>query len=243
MDVIKIKPEIDPLAIERSHNSDIEEQKKLSKVRKILDLQLTEINTKCVDHSYDLKSEITFDETPVVKSEVEEGDVLYQRMTEIKTEIIDKSYYLKSEMTLDESPVAIDFPIMKSEVEEEAHELNKVEGEVKLEVTEEEDETLSERPVSKPSKNGLSSTLMPPSSHSTTLHSPATLLHVVGDYPRSSPDYSSSRLCPDRIICDPITAAKQKPLNCPRLSHNHHLRASTPDFTASSVPLRRTDAN
>ncbi|XP_069673198.1 uncharacterized protein [Periplaneta americana] len=191
MDVIKIKPEIDPLAIERSHNSDIEEQKKLSKVRKILDLQLTEINTKCVDHSYDLKSEITFDETPVVKSEVEEGDVLYQRMTEIKTEIIDKSYYLKSEMTLDESPVAIDFPIMKSEVEEgdvlyqcmteikteiidknyylksemtcdessvpidytivkneveeEAHELNKLEGEVKLEVTAEEDETLSER--------------------------------------------------------------------------------------------------
>ncbi|KAJ4438882.1 hypothetical protein ANN_14835 [Periplaneta americana] len=61
------------------------------------------------------------------------------------------------------------------------------------------------RPVSKPNNNGLSSTLMPPLSHSTPHHSSATLLHVVRHYPRSSPDYSSTRPCSDWVIRDPIT--------------------------------------
>ncbi|XP_069673268.1 uncharacterized protein [Periplaneta americana] len=96
MDVIKMEREIDPLAIE--------EEKTLSEKGNILDLQLTGIKAECVDHSYDVKTDMTFDETPV----------------------------------------PVDFLFMKSEVGEEAREINKVEEEVKLEVTAEEDEVLTE---------------------------------------------------------------------------------------------------
>ncbi|KAJ4425929.1 hypothetical protein ANN_27555 [Periplaneta americana] len=85
---------------------------------KLLDLQVTGIKTECMDHSTDVKSEMTFDKThmPIgisfVKSEVEEETV-----AEIKTEGTDHSCDVKSEISRVESPVPIDFPVMKREVE------------------------------------------------------------------------------------------------------------------------------
>ncbi|XP_069670105.1 uncharacterized protein [Periplaneta americana] len=117
MDAIKMGREIDTLALEGSNNTDIEEEK--LEEGKILDLQVTGIKTGCMDHSTDVKSEMTFDKTymPIdisfVKSEVEE-----ENEAEIKTESMDHSCGLKSEISHDDSPVPIDFPIMKREVEE-----------------------------------------------------------------------------------------------------------------------------
>ncbi|KAJ4425698.1 hypothetical protein ANN_27894 [Periplaneta americana] len=138
MDVIKMEHEIDPLAIERRNNTDIEEQKPLSEERNVLDLQVTGIKTECMDHSYDVKTEMTFDETPVpvhfvvVKSELKcdyycltsshfvnyvSLHYKYRYTIELKIDCMDKSYDLKSEMTFDETSVPIDCSIVKSQVE------------------------------------------------------------------------------------------------------------------------------
>ncbi|XP_069669820.1 uncharacterized protein [Periplaneta americana] len=101
MVVIKMEPDIDPLA---SYKTDTEEGNSLSQEGNIFGLYTTEIKAECMDHSYDVKSEITFEETSV----------------------------------------EIDSSIVKSETEEEVRELNKLE-EVKLEVTAEEDEVLTDR--------------------------------------------------------------------------------------------------
>ncbi|XP_069672260.1 uncharacterized protein [Periplaneta americana] len=73
-----------------------------------------------------------------------EGNVLDEQVIGIKTECMDHSYDVQTEMTFDETPVSNDFPIVKSEVEEEACELNKVEEKFVLEVTTEEDEVFTE---------------------------------------------------------------------------------------------------
>ncbi|KAJ4425635.1 hypothetical protein ANN_27831 [Periplaneta americana] len=75
---------------------------------------------------------------------LQEGNSLDLHLTEIKTEYMDHSYDLKSEMTFDETRVPIDFPIVKRENEVEARELNEMKEEVKLEVTAEDDEVLTE---------------------------------------------------------------------------------------------------
>ncbi|XP_069670140.1 zinc finger protein ZFP2-like [Periplaneta americana] len=115
MDVIKTEPDINPLAKETSYKIHIEERNSISGEGNIYDLHATEIKSECMDHSYDLKSEVTFEETSV----------------------------------------PIDFPIVKSEAEEEALELNKVEEKVKLEVTTEEDEVFTESIEVPDSCNGI----------------------------------------------------------------------------------------
>ncbi|XP_069670262.1 uncharacterized protein [Periplaneta americana] len=74
----------------------------------------------------------------------EEGNLLDLDVTKIKTECIDHRYKFKSEIVFEESAVPIDFPILKSEAEEEFCELDQVK-EVKLEVTAEENEDSTER--------------------------------------------------------------------------------------------------
>ncbi|XP_069669583.1 uncharacterized protein [Periplaneta americana] len=106
MDVIKMEHGSDPLGIQTSGISDIEEKKPLSEEVNLLDLNVTKIKTESIDHRYDIKSEIVFEETAV----------------------------------------PIEFPMLKSEVEEEFCELDQVK-EVKLEVTAEENEVLTERAV------------------------------------------------------------------------------------------------
>ncbi|KAJ4425552.1 hypothetical protein ANN_27747, partial [Periplaneta americana] len=148
MDMFKMEREIDCLEMEGCNNTDIQEQKPLSEEGNILDLHITEIKTECKDHSYDLKTEMTFDETlvaidfPIVKYEAKEENVLDLNMTEIKKECMDKNSDLMSAIP-EETPVP-DFPIVKSEAEEEARELNKVEQDVKLEVTAKDDEIFIE---------------------------------------------------------------------------------------------------
>ncbi|XP_069669718.1 uncharacterized protein [Periplaneta americana] len=83
MDVIKKETEVDPLAILTSDNSDTNEKKPLSQPAvnwksitpklaysdsaegKLLDLDVAGIKTECLDHSYDLKSEIKVEEPAV----------------------------------------------------------------------------------------------------------------------------------------------------------------------------------
>ncbi|KAJ4425359.1 hypothetical protein ANN_27974 [Periplaneta americana] len=103
MDVIKMEPGSDPIGIQTSGIANIEEKKPLSEEANLLDLDVTKIKTECIDHRYDIKSEIVFEE----------------------------------------SAVPIDFPMLKSEAEEEFCELDQVK-EVKLEVTAEENAVLTE---------------------------------------------------------------------------------------------------
>ncbi|XP_069670245.1 uncharacterized protein [Periplaneta americana] len=103
MDVIKMEPGSDPMGIHSSGIADVEEKKPLSEEGNLLDLDVTKIKTECIDHGYDVKSEVTFEETAV--------------------------------------PIV--FPVLKSEAEEEFCELDQVK-EVKLEVTAEENEVLTE---------------------------------------------------------------------------------------------------
>ncbi|KAJ4425710.1 hypothetical protein ANN_27906 [Periplaneta americana] len=78
MDVIKKEPDIDPLAIHWSDDTDTDEKKPLSEEGNVLDLDVTGIKTECVDHSYDHTSETKVEETAVptnfvsVKCEAEE---------------------------------------------------------------------------------------------------------------------------------------------------------------------------
>ncbi|KAJ4425878.1 hypothetical protein ANN_27504 [Periplaneta americana] len=121
MDVIKIEPGCDPLAAMTSDNSDVQEKKTLSEEGNLLDLDVTKIKTECVDHRYDIKSEIVFEE----------------------------------------SAVPIDFPMLKSEAEEEFRELDQVK-EFKLEVTAEENEVLTESLLSKNLKVRIYKTVILP---------------------------------------------------------------------------------
>ncbi|XP_069669849.1 THAP domain-containing protein 3-like isoform X4 [Periplaneta americana] len=65
MDVIKKEPEVDPLAIQWSDETDTDEKKPLSEQVNLLDLHVAGIKTECVDHSYDLKSDFRVEGTPV----------------------------------------------------------------------------------------------------------------------------------------------------------------------------------
>ncbi|KAJ4425980.1 hypothetical protein ANN_27606 [Periplaneta americana] len=150
MDEIKLEPGTDPIGIQTGGIVDIEEKKPLSEEGNLLDLDVTKIKTECLDQGYDVKSEMTFEETavpivfPVLKSEAEEGNLLDLDVTKIKTECIDHRYDMKSEIVFEESAVPINFPMLKSEAEEEFCELDQVK-EVKLQVSAEENEVSTER--------------------------------------------------------------------------------------------------
>ncbi|XP_069671749.1 uncharacterized protein [Periplaneta americana] len=105
MDVIKKEPEVDPLAIQWSDDTYTAEKKPLSEDGNLLDLHVTGIKTECVDHSYDLTSDIKAEETAV----------------------------------------PTDFLRTKCKVEEELCDLDTVKDELKLEVTTEENEILTDR--------------------------------------------------------------------------------------------------
>ncbi|XP_069690434.1 uncharacterized protein [Periplaneta americana] len=150
IDVIKMEHEFDPLAIERCINSDIEEQKTLSEERNVLDI--TDIKTECMDHSYDVKTEITFDDIPV-PNEAEEGNLSGQHMPGIKVEFVDDSHRVTSEIKVEEGRVPFDFslvkcegfPVLKCEAKEDSFDVERVQQEQKVKVSSEEDGVLIER--------------------------------------------------------------------------------------------------
>ncbi|XP_069669962.1 uncharacterized protein [Periplaneta americana] len=65
MDVIKKEPEVDPLAIQWSDETDTDEKKPLSEEGNLLDFHVTGIKTESVSRSYELTSEIKVEDTAV----------------------------------------------------------------------------------------------------------------------------------------------------------------------------------
>ncbi|XP_069670768.1 uncharacterized protein [Periplaneta americana] len=62
MDVIKMEPELDPLATQ----ADVEDKKPLlEREDNSLNLHVTGIKEECADHSYDLPSEMKLEESPM----------------------------------------------------------------------------------------------------------------------------------------------------------------------------------
>ncbi|XP_069669626.1 uncharacterized protein [Periplaneta americana] len=93
-DVMKMEPDSDPLAIETSDNAYTEEGKPLSEEGNLLDFHFTEIKTEYIDHTYDVKSEMTFEEAAVsvdftiVKNEAEENSCELDEVSdEVKPEV------------------------------------------------------------------------------------------------------------------------------------------------------------
>ncbi|XP_069670970.1 uncharacterized protein [Periplaneta americana] len=106
MDVIKTESEVNPLAMEEEENCkiDIEEKKPLSQEGNLLDLQVTEIKTECLDHGYDETVGMKYEETP-----------LPVNIFVMKCEVEEESYYLetgkentKSEVTVEGEGVLTD---------------------------------------------------------------------------------------------------------------------------------------
>ncbi|XP_069696998.1 uncharacterized protein [Periplaneta americana] len=102
MDVVKMEPEFDPLAIPTCDNTDVEEK----------------------------------------KPSREEVDLLTQHSTQIKGECVDHSYSPAAEMTFEEARVPINFTFVKCELDDQC-DLDRVKEELKVEVTEEEDENFT----------------------------------------------------------------------------------------------------
>ncbi|XP_069670442.1 uncharacterized protein [Periplaneta americana] len=82
MDVIKMEPEVDPLDLQSQDNTwQIDENDVLSEEGTSLELQANGTKIECMDHSYDLTSQIKVEDTPVpfsfavVKCEVQDSSV------------------------------------------------------------------------------------------------------------------------------------------------------------------------
>ncbi|XP_069672585.1 uncharacterized protein [Periplaneta americana] len=151
MDVIKMFPDIDPLAKERSIKTGIEEDRSLPQVEgNVLDLHLTGIKRECMHHSYDVKTGMTFDETPVeipfpnLKGEAKEWNLSHLEATITTTECVDSSSHIKTEIKVEDTQVPVGFPILKTEVDEDLFDLDRVQQEQKVEVSS-DDEVFSER--------------------------------------------------------------------------------------------------
>ncbi|XP_069670296.1 uncharacterized protein [Periplaneta americana] len=106
MDLIKKEPEVDPLHLQAHSNTcEIEENKASSEEGKVSRLEVTGMKAECMDHSYEIKSEIKVEDTPL--------------------------------------PTSVVF--VKSEVDEDMFDVDRVQQEQKVEVSSEEDEVFPER--------------------------------------------------------------------------------------------------
>ncbi|XP_069671987.1 zinc finger protein 239-like isoform X4 [Periplaneta americana] len=72
------------------------------------------------------------------------SNFLDRHVTGIKMECVDDMHDLKSEMIFEETSVPNDFPIVKNEAEVESSDMIQVKEEVKLEITTEEDEVVTQ---------------------------------------------------------------------------------------------------
>ncbi|XP_069671124.1 THAP domain-containing protein 5-like isoform X4 [Periplaneta americana] len=148
MDEIKMEPEIDPLSIETSDNTDLEEKKPFLEEGKSFDLHLNRIKEECLDQSSDFNSEINFEDiampnnVSVVKCETEEGNL--QDMG-LNAEAIDHSC-LTSEIKVEEVAVPYFFEV-KCEPQEKSHDLDTVKDDLTLDVMPLEDTVITDRMV------------------------------------------------------------------------------------------------
>ncbi|KAJ4425979.1 hypothetical protein ANN_27605 [Periplaneta americana] len=104
MDVIKNEPEVDPLAIQWSDNTDRDEKKPLSEEGNLLDLHVAGIKTERVDHSYDLTSDIKIEETAMPTNFVTTKCKTEEELCHLDT-IKDE---LKVEVTAEENEILTD---------------------------------------------------------------------------------------------------------------------------------------
>ncbi|XP_069697106.1 uncharacterized protein [Periplaneta americana] len=119
MDVIKTERDIDPLAIETSDNTDLERKNPLFEEVNLLTLQSIPIKVESEGQSYNLTSEIKFEETPAQmgKWEPEERNLLDLHTTPIKTEYVHQSCDLTPEIKAEETRMPVNSPAPKSETE------------------------------------------------------------------------------------------------------------------------------
>ncbi|XP_069670084.1 uncharacterized protein [Periplaneta americana] len=115
MDAIKMEPEVDPLAIHWSDNTDTDEKKPLAEKGKSMVFSMPGVQDNCVAYNYDRSSEVKFEETGVppnfamVKCETKEENLLDPHMAGTKTECMDHSYDFTSETNVEESVMPINF--------------------------------------------------------------------------------------------------------------------------------------
>ncbi|KAJ4440991.1 hypothetical protein ANN_10840 [Periplaneta americana] len=133
MDVIKMEPEVDPLAIATFDNYDSEGKNLSSEEVNLLNLQSTQIKSEHEDHSYDITSGIKYEETPVavnlpmVKPEAEEKNLFDLHMIHIKMECTDQTCDLTSDIKVEETPF-----IVKSEAEAGSCDMDTLEEELMM---------------------------------------------------------------------------------------------------------------
>ncbi|XP_069669364.1 uncharacterized protein [Periplaneta americana] len=63
MDVTNMEPEVDPLAVQMSDNTNVEEKKPLSEEGNLFSEHMIRIKEECVDQSYDITSDMKVEET------------------------------------------------------------------------------------------------------------------------------------------------------------------------------------
>ncbi|XP_069670388.1 uncharacterized protein [Periplaneta americana] len=120
MDEIKMEPVVDLLGSEPHNACELKENTTFSEEGNSSHLQVPGIKRECVDHSYDLTSEVKVEDTPqpvsfpILKSEVES------------------------------IPVPITFPMVKSEVDEDSFDLNRLHQQETVEISSKEDKVLLE---------------------------------------------------------------------------------------------------
>ncbi|KAJ4425821.1 hypothetical protein ANN_27447 [Periplaneta americana] len=116
MNGIKMEAEVDPLSLESQDNKyKIKENMALLEVGKLPYLQVVDIKTECVDHSYDFTSEIKVEDSHMVKCEVEDTA----------------------------EPVI--YPVVKYEIDENLFDMDRVQQEEKVEISSNDDDILLER--------------------------------------------------------------------------------------------------
>ncbi|XP_069672829.1 uncharacterized protein [Periplaneta americana] len=97
IDLIKMESEVDPLDLQLDNTYKLEENKSSSKEGNLSHLEVTGMKTECVDHSYEIKSEIKVEDTPIptsfvfVRCEVDEdvfdlGRVKQEQKVEVSSE-------------------------------------------------------------------------------------------------------------------------------------------------------------
>ncbi|XP_069670269.1 uncharacterized protein PF3D7_1120000-like isoform X5 [Periplaneta americana] len=151
MDVIKTEPEVDPFTVQSCDDAVTEEGNPSPDEENLLDLHVTRIKEECADESCeDHNPEIKFQEIKfpnnfaMVKCEIEEGKLSHLEATGMKAECMDDSCEVKSEIKVEDSPVPMSFAFVKSEVDEDLSDVDRVQQELKEEVPLEEDEVFPE---------------------------------------------------------------------------------------------------
>ncbi|XP_069672345.1 uncharacterized protein [Periplaneta americana] len=82
------------------------------------------------------------------KASSEEGNLFRLEVTGMKTECVDQSYNIKSEIKVEDITrvgPSVSFPMVKTEVDEDLFDVDRVLQEQKVEVSSEEDDVLTER--------------------------------------------------------------------------------------------------